>query len=98
MSVRPDLKPGVATSTIATAGAAEQLEQAGGDPTLAQRAEVALEAAVLAHRGEVVDQPEEAEAEHREQHRRCAPAVRPGLVTDAEGAEHRRGRRRSRAR
>ena len=50
--------------------------------------EVALEAAVLADRGEVVDQPEEAEAEHREQHRR-AGLGQPALGTDPEGAEHR---------
>ena len=49
---------------------------------------MALEAAVLADRGEVVDQPEEAEAEHREQHRR-ASLGQPALGTDPEGAEHR---------
>ena len=88
ISVRPDLKPGRGDEHDRDRRAADELEQAGGDPALAQRAEVALEAAVLPDRGEVVDQAEEPEAEHREQHRR-ARLGEPGLGADAERAEHR---------
>ena len=48
--------------------ACHQLQQAGGDARVPQRAEVTAEAALRPDAGEVVDQPEEAEAEHREQH------------------------------
>ena len=97
MRLRPDLKPGVATSTTAIARAADQLQQPGGDPAAAQRTEVAAEPAVGADRGEVVDQAEEPEAEHREQHL-AARAATARLVADAERAEARRGRPRSRGR
>ena len=86
MRLRPDLKPGVATSTIAIARAGDQLQQPGGDPAAAERTEMAAEPAVGPDRGEVVDEAEEPEAEHREQH--LAPRERQaGMVADAERAE-----------
>ena len=75
-SVRPDLKPGVATITIATAAPPSSLSRPVVTRPFAQRAEVPLEPAVLPHCGEVVDHAEEPEPEHREQHRQ-ARRVRP---------------------
>ena len=55
--------------------------------------EVTLEPAVLTDCGEVVDETEEPEAEHREQHRQTRLGE-PRLGTDAERAEHATGPRR----
>ena len=88
MSVRPDLNPGVATITTATAAPPTSFSKPGGHAPVVQRAEVALEPAVLTHRREVVDHAEEAEAEHREQHREARPGE-PRLRPHADRAEHR---------
>ena len=82
------LEPGRGHDHDRDGAAAEQLEQPGRDPTVAQRAEVAREPAIRADGGEVVDEPEEREAEHREEHL-AARQRETGLHADAERAEHR---------
>ena len=85
--LRPDLKPGVATSTIAIPAPATSFSRPVVTRPSPERTEVAAEPTVGPHRGEVVDEAEEPEAEHREQH--LAPRQRePGVVTDAQRAEH----------
>jgi len=74
----------------------EQLEQAGGDATFAQRAEVALEPAILAHCGEVVDHAEEAKPNTANSTARRAWVRRPLKPTPRRRAPS--VRRRSRAR
>ena len=74
MQLAPRLEAGRGHDHDRDRRAAEQLEQPGGDPAVAQRAEMAPEPTVGPDRGEVVDQAEEPEAEHREQHLAAAPA------------------------
>ena len=67
-------------------GTRHQLQHTGGDAPLPQRTEMPEKPTVGPHRGEVVDEPQEPEAEHREQH--LAPGERQtGVFADAERAE-----------
>ena len=68
MSRRPVANPGVATRSDRDPGAAEQLHEPGRDSAFGHRPHMAAEAPVGAGAEEVVEQPEEGEAEHAEQH------------------------------
>ena len=87
MSRRPVAKPGVATSTTATPGAAEQLDEPGREPALREGAHVAAESAILTPAEEVVHESEEPEPERREQHqaagqREAGILAQPGRAQD----------------
>src|SRR5262249_30295037 len=84
----PAREAGRRDETHRHAGAAEQLDEAGGEPALRERAHVAAEAPVPARTQQIVHEAQEPEPEHGEQHE-AAGQGQAGFIADPDRARDR---------